>query len=260
MSVLSYLTQRASDAVLSGNELTSINTSISTLQTRIGWHFNNVSHFKFGSSTRGTILPRSMDENSDIDYMLVFNDSGYKPSTYLTRLETFVKKYYRASEIYRSSPTIVLELNHIKFELVPATLNWIGQYQIPDGNDGWMVTDPNDFNSALTEKNKSHSNLIKPTIRLAKYWNAKNSNGYSYVYGSYLFEKWIVELYFSTYPANQREYLFNVFDGLYPENEKTQWRKDKIQRAKNIIANVRYYESIGDAYNAEIEVKKLIPA
>src|SRR5260370_26953707 len=25
-------------------------------------------HFRFGSSTRGTILPRSMDEQSDIDY------------------------------------------------------------------------------------------------------------------------------------------------------------------------------------------------
>lgn len=255
MSVLSYLTQRASDAVLSGNELTSINTSISTLQTRIGWHFNNVSHFKFGSSTRGTILPRSMDENSDIDYMLVFNDSGYKPSTYLTRLETFVKKYYRASEIYRSSPTIVLELNHIKFELVPSTLNWMGQYQIPDGNGGWMVTTPNDFNSTLTEKNKSHSNLIKPTIRLAKYWNAKNG----YVYSSFLFEKRIIGYDFSWTNQNQRDFLFNVVDNISEYDVTAQYKKDKINRAKEIVKNVRKYESDSMPVSAELEVKKLIP-
>lgn len=256
MSVLSYLTQRASDAVLSGNELTSISTSINTLQNRIGWHFNNVSsHFKFGSSTRGTILPRSMDENSDIDYMLVFNDSGYKPSTYLTRLETFVKKYYSTSEIYRSSPTIVLELNHIKFELVPATINWLGQYQIPDGNGDWMATNPNDFNNTLTDKNKNNGNLIKPTIRLAKYWNAKNG----YIYSSYLFEKRIVEFSFLWTKQNQRDFLFNVFDNISEYDVTAQCKKDKIKRAKEIVANVRQYESDSMPLTAEIEVKKLIP-
>ena len=35
MSVLSYLQRRASDAVLSSDETTSIATSISTLQTRL---------------------------------------------------------------------------------------------------------------------------------------------------------------------------------------------------------------------------------
>lgn len=68
MSVLSFLTETASSAVLSTTEQSSITTSISTLQTRIGQHFASgviKQHFRFGSSTRGTILPRSMDERSD---------------------------------------------------------------------------------------------------------------------------------------------------------------------------------------------------
>src|SRR5574337_1188866 len=135
MSVLSFLTDTASSAVLSSTEQSSITTSISTLQTRIGLHFASgviKQHFRFGSSTRGTILPRAMDEHSDIDYMIVFSENNATPQTFLNRLKAFVEKYYASSEIRQSSPTIVLELNHIKFDLVPATMDWYGNLQIPN--------------------------------------------------------------------------------------------------------------------------------
>lgn len=255
MSVLSYLERRASDALL-GNEKESINKSISTLQTRLDAYFEGKlkMHFRFGSSTRGTILPRSMDEHSDIDYMIVFNDDDSVPQTYLDRLKRFAETYYGKSEIYQSSPTIVLELNHIKFDLVPAKTAWLGGYKIPNGSGGWTDTDPNDFNSKLEEKNKNNSSLIKPTIRLAKYWNAVNG----YVYDSFVFEKWIVDLWFLSC-TNQKDYFSYVIDKLPMESESTQWKKDKIARAKNIIAQVKEYERQGVAATAEQEIKKLIP-
>jgi hypothetical protein len=60
MSVLSYLQTRASNAVFSSSERSSITTSISTLQTRLNGYFGTAlkEHFRFGSSTRETILPR----------------------------------------------------------------------------------------------------------------------------------------------------------------------------------------------------------
>ena len=82
MSVLSFLTDTASSAVLSTTEQSSITTSIITLQSRMALHFDSgviAQHFRFGSSTRGTILPRSMDEQSDIDYMVVFSDGSATP-------------------------------------------------------------------------------------------------------------------------------------------------------------------------------------
>ncbi|UTP38175.1 hypothetical protein M9M90_13205 [Phenylobacterium sp. LH3H17] len=254
MSVLSYLEKRASEAVLSSTENSSISTSISTLKSRLNAHFGSglSDHFQFGSSTRGTILPRKMDANSDIDYMVVFSESGYQPQTYLDRLKTFVNKYYASSEIYQSSPTIVLELNHIRFELVPALKHWLSGYQIPDGSGGWMQSDPNDFNNTLTEKNKTELYKIKPTIRLVKFWNANAG----VVYNSYLLEKWIVGLYYAA-DTNQTQYLFRVFDNMVA-NMAAQWRNDKIKRAKEIVANVRQFEKDAMPYSAESEVKKLI--
>lgn len=256
MSVLSHLNTRASDAVLSGTEKDSISTSISTLKTRINNYFGTdvTNHFQFGSSTRGTILPRAMDEHSDIDYMVIFKDDGSKPQTFLNRLKKFVEYYYSKSEIYQSSPTIVLELNHIKFEIVPAKEVW-GQKYIPDGSGDWIATNPNDFNNTLTDKNKNNGNLIKPTIRLAKYWNARNG----YIYSSYLFEKRIVGFDFLWVKQNQRDFLFNVFDNISEYDVTAQSKKDKIKRAKDIIANVRKYEADNMPYSAESEVKKLIP-
>jgi predicted nucleotidyltransferase len=104
MSVLSYLQKRASDAVLSSAETGSIATSIATLQKRLdAWFRDSVTErFQFGSSTRGTILPRKMDALSDIDYMVVFADGGYTPQTYLDRLKRFAEAYYSSSEILQA--------------------------------------------------------------------------------------------------------------------------------------------------------------
>jgi hypothetical protein len=101
MSVITYLEKRASDAVLSSNEQVSINTSINTIKVRLDSYFSKgiKEQFRFGSSTRGTILPRAMDGNSDIDYMIVFFEGGYTPQTYLDRLKRFAATYYSSSEI-----------------------------------------------------------------------------------------------------------------------------------------------------------------
>ena len=256
MSVLSYLENRASQAVLSSDENSSIATSIATLQSRLNMHFGTDlnEHFKFGSQTRGTILPRAMDEHSDVDYMIVFKTGGYTPQTYLDRLKRFVEKYYSTSSIKQTSPTITLELNHMKFDLVPALKGyWPGTYQIPNGTSAWRDTNPKDFNATLTTKNNAELHKIKPTIRLAKFWNAKAG----YVYESFGFEKWIVDQsYFLI--SNQRDYIFRVFEAMSLPTD-TQWRKDRVQRAKDIVANVRKHESDGMPYSAEAEVKKLIP-
>lgn len=256
MSVLSFLTDTASSAVLSSSEQSSITTSISTLQTRIGQHFANgviKQHFRFGSSTRGTILPRSMDERSDIDYMIVFSENNATPQTYLNRLKAFVEKYYKSSDIRQSSPTIVLELNHIKFDLVPATTTWLGELQIPNGSGGWMTTNPNDFNATLEAKNKEHKSLIKPSVRLFKYWNA--TAGFPFR-SSFEMEKWVCGFSF-WWLTNQKDYFFAVIDNLSTMSSYAQWVNDEITRAKTIVANVRQYEKDEMPVTAENEIKKL---
>jgi hypothetical protein len=255
MSVLSFLTNTASSAVLSATEQSSIATSVTTLQSRMSLHFDGgaiAQHFRFGSSTRGTILPRSMDEQSDIDYMVVFSDGSATPQTYLNRLKAFVEKWYGSSEIYQSSPTIVLELNHIKFDLVPATKTWLGELQIPNGAGGWMTTNPNDFNATLDAKNKEHKSLIKPTVRLFKYWNATAG----FPFQSYEMEKWVCALSF-WFLANQKDYFLAVIENINTSTSYSQWVNNEITRAKNIVANVRRYEKDEMPVTAENEIKKL---
>lgn len=255
MSVLSFLTDTANKAVLSSTEQSSIATSISTLQTRIGLHFANgiiKQHFRFGSSTRGTILPRSMDEHSDIDYMIVFSENNATPQTYLNRLKAFVEKYYSSSDIRQSSPTIVLELNHIKFDLVPATTTWLGVLQIPNGSGGWMTTNPNDFNSMLEAKNKEHKSLIKPTIRLFKYWNTTAG----FPFQSFEMEKWTCGLGF-WFLSNQKDYFLSLIENLNTNSSYSLQVNNEITRAKNIVANARKHEKNQMPVTAENEIKKL---
>lgn len=67
--------------------------------------------------------------------MIVFdNVNNYTPQTFLTRLKNFAEEYYSRSEIYQDSPAIVLELNHIKFELVSAYKSYMFYY-IHDGKE-----------------------------------------------------------------------------------------------------------------------------
>ena len=72
MSINSYLSELASNLVLSDYEKNGISTSINTLKFRADSYFSGLEEIKiFGSYDRQTILPRKVDENSDIDIMLV---------------------------------------------------------------------------------------------------------------------------------------------------------------------------------------------
>ncbi|MDO3653543.1 SMODS domain-containing nucleotidyltransferase [Bacillus subtilis] len=263
MSVNSYLTTLSSELVLSTTENTNIKTSIATLSQRLNWHFNNGElhkHFQFGSNTRGTILPRRVDSESDVDYMVVFkNPNGYKPETLLKYLKDFMHKYYSKSEIYKDSPTMVLELNHIKFELVPAIQDMWGNLSIPSRTNflsDWMSTDPTGFNQELVRANTNSNSKIKPAIRLLKYWNTNKLN---YYYSSFLLEKYVVDNF--SYPIRNsvKEYVFDCITSLNYNYTDSQSFKNKLDRAKQIINNTREYERQGYLVSAESEIKKLFP-
>lgn len=263
MSINSYLTDLSSDLVLSSNEKSSIGTSIDTLSRRLDLYFNNGelhNHFQFGSSTRGTILPRKADSGSDIDYMLVFkNPNNYKPDTLLGYLRNFMKAYYKTSEIYKDSPTMVLELNHIKFELVPATKDYFGNLSIPSKSNtltDWMSTDPTGFNKKLTDANTRNNSRLKPVIRLIKYWNKNKLNGQFY---SYSLEEWIVSNYGYSSRESIKQYVFEII-----ENKSSSWGdsetfKRNLNSSKEIIKRSKELEASGYSQLAIQEIKKLFP-
>ena len=158
MTVLTHLNSLGSELVLTDTEKSNISVSLSTLAARLNAYFgsNVKEHFAFGSYPRVTILPRKADEHSDVDYMVVFSTASgqKKPQTYLENLKSFANAKYSTSEIYKSHPTLVLSLNHIKFELVPAIFNY--GYMIPSPSSSWeewTYTDPAKADQALLDKN-----------------------------------------------------------------------------------------------------------
>lgn len=258
MSVQQHLLDVASKAILTSTEKASITTSLYTMRSRISAHFGtDVSEqIQFGSSTRDTILPRKIDTNSDIDYMIVFRDTSYRPQTYLDRLRRFVSSKYSSSEVAQSNPTIVLNLNHIKFELVPAVRRSFAGLEIPspaaDFTD-WIHTDPIGFNQNLVSANTAHSGNVKRMIRVIKYWNANNG----YPFNSYLLEQHLVNSV--AYEISFKNYLYSGIRGLSLPWHASATKIGKLDRAKQIVQNTINYENDDMPYSAESEIKKLAP-
>lgn len=255
MSVNTYLSDLGSELVLSTTEKSSISTSVDTIKTRLGWYFSSDIEEKkiFGSYVRGTILPRKADEQSDVDLMVVFkNPYGYKPQTFLNKLKAFAEKYYSSSEIYQSSPTIVLELNHIKFELTPA-YKLHSFYYIPNGPSDWMYTDPDGFYNTLTQCNVNNSYRIKPVVRLLKYWNIqKNYRDMA----SFALEKKIAEDMTYAYISctSYTDYLKKALQTI-----KYSTNSSRVDTAIGHINKALDYENQSMPYSALSEIKKVFP-
>ena len=264
MTVNSYLNKLANTAIIRDHEQESIRRSITTLQRRLNQYFKTkiIRQVIFGSYRRGTILPRSMDANSDVDYMIVFDDDSNRSQTYLNQLRRFVELYYSRSEISQSNPTIVLSLNHIRFELVPAIDHWLDGLRIPakasDYQD-WISTDPIGFNQELINANRSYSNQIKPLVRVLKYWNAKNH----YPFESYSLEQDIVQHNFKIlgllHDSQLKDYFYDYIEGMSPGSFAPQWKQQAVSRARLLAEEAKSQERQGYAALAETTIKRLLP-
>lgn len=259
MTVQSHIDSVANRAILTQTERDSIARSISALKSRLDSYFGAsvIEQLQFGSSTRGTNLPRSMDQRSDIDYLIVFSDEDAKPQTYISRLKKFAEKYYSSSEIKQSHPTIVLSLNHISFDLVPAIKGFWEEYKIPapaTSYTDWISTSPKDFNSTISDRNKACDFKLKPAIRVLKYWNSSSG----YIYDSYLLEKWCADRFF-IFNSTTKDYFFDLVGNLQLDWNSPQWKKERVERAKAIVSKTQEYLNNGMPINAEIEINKLVP-
>lgn len=262
MSVLSYLEDLAKSLNVAENEKAKIETSVNALRDRLEAFFGNevLEQVRFGSSTRATMLPRSADPESDVDYLIVFaSDTTYKPETYFAKLRRFAEKYYHQSEIYRSTPTVVLSLQHIGFDLVPAVRRHgfpRPAYYIPtraSRYQEWMETQPLNLNDELAAANRNCNCLLKPAIRLLKYWNAKNGH----VYESFSLENALARTS-CWFAANLKDVLYRSLDGL-PVWELAAYRRDRVNLLKERLGRVRALEALGFMREAQSEVMMVFP-
>lgn len=193
MNCNTYLKEFSSRLILKYNEKEHIDNSIKHIKSMLHIYFGSkIKEIKvFGSYSRKTVMPRIIDESSDIDIMVVLNNIDGKPQTYLNQLKVFAEYYYKDSIVRQSLPTVVIKLNHINFELVPSkkVSGWSqyfeDMYNIPGKNNEWLNTDIKKFDTLLRMANKNNNYKILPVIRLLKYLNIKK---FSYKIPSYQLE------------------------------------------------------------------------
>ncbi|OOS02426.1 hypothetical protein B0186_00315 [Canicola haemoglobinophilus] len=261
MTVSSYLNNLADNLMIRDNEKDSIRKSFDVLVYRLNNYFGEDIGFvrTFGSSHRETILPREYDPNSDVDVLVKFTNRLYKPQTYLNKLREFAEYWYSRSEIYQSNPTIVLELNHIKFELVPCLdASWYenGNYKIPSKASDyqeWLLTSPFDFHDELIKINKKFDYKIKPLIRVIKRWNTNTR--YSKIYDSFKSEEKIVNYGFSYVNNSLKDYFFDFVINMNISDLIYKYQREEVKKLVAKIKEIQRYEKEYPNW-AESELRK----
>ena len=162
MATINYRLQKiAEDLFIKYNskERVYIDEKIENFKKNIKLYFGNAVDeiLVFGSYKRSTILPREFDENSDIDVLIVFNQqiNSFNSETYRNHIKRFALAKYPTTKVVKDHPSVVLEMQKIKFDLVPSkyvSTFWTQTYQIPNRESVWTNTDPIGFNNLLTER------------------------------------------------------------------------------------------------------------
>jgi len=178
VGINNHLKRISSELLIKPKSLAGLNIerSIKGILKNIGTHFGkDVEDARvFGSYSRKTILPHQYDAASDVDILVLFDCTNGKlrPESYRERLRKFANAYYQRGRIVKDHPSIVIELDHINFDLVPALFDdgvFYDSIEIPDKDGGWLETNPDKFNKELTHSNKQYGSIVKPIIRLIKY-------------------------------------------------------------------------------------------
>lgn len=267
-NVNGYLTRLGSHGVVQGQEKIAVSLSTETLNDRLKAYFGDEvsEQFVFGSYSRGTNLPRSMDAGTDVDHMVVFSRDNLKPQTYLGWLKDFAENSYSTSVQKQDYPTVRLELNHVVFELVPALKDEFGLmytgygYRIPAPTNmlaEWTNSDPNGFNGLLTDANTNHGSFIKPTVRLLKYWNALMGKPFT----SFELEKTIIGTQYQCWHSCKqlKQHFYDAAMGLNDWPRMFLGKPSSTDNLKKVIREIQEFERNGKGTDAVAQIKKLLP-
>ena len=114
--------------------------------------------------------------------------------------------HYENADIHRKQQAITLKLSSYKwnFDLVPCFHTTSGVYLIPNGNGGWMKTNPEKDQELVTSINQKHNGKFLELVRLVKYWNSKAFDRKANIKPSYLLEVMLANYYSS------REDLYDI--------------------------------------------------
>lgn len=258
MSLLTHLENLAGDVLLRGSERERNRRSAQVLEERLAEHFQDEikDAFAYGSSIRGTSLPQYYSESIDIDYLVVFENDGRTPLTYLKRLLDFAQLHYKRSAVCQSTPAVCIRMAHLTFELVPALPAFFHDYKIPTSQGEWKGANPKGLEKKLIQRNQECGGMLKPAIRLAKLWNTHAGH----VFGSFDLETQAASFDYGG-ARNVLDHFLVILRslslGLF--SDAAAWRKSALHRARDLASEAVEIEAQGDLRRAIGIINKLFP-
>lgn len=214
----------------------------------------------FGSYGRGTFLPQAIDPSSDVDLLVVFKDNEYQPATMLKHLQLFADKIYPRSDVSPDYPAVVLQLNHVRFDLVPAY--WerntftVDDLLIPAPRSKdvkWIATHTDTLLQNFKEKDKEEEGMMVPLLKLIKYLNHLHNKPFE----GHMLEGFAIS---RSYPRkNLSEYVLE-FIGDISSSNCNQNQTLFIQQLKECRKNILHLQNGNLNHYALMELKQLFRA
>lgn len=255
MDINSYYLELAKALKFPSDRRERIDTSIDYFRQKIWGQFQDrlLEVVVFGSYSRDTIICK--DEEEDVDIVVIYKTREVQPDTYLKQIQMFCENTYSRSKIYQDHPTIVIDMEHIKFEIVPSFYVSTGVVKIPAPKSRelkWVNTNPKDLITKVLMKDKNNKNLILHVIRILKYWNTLNGRAFT----SFQIERAIIEKIYTC--TTIREYITIAISAI-EEISSGDKQKNAIKLLKEKLKRVRILESNNFTEYIEQELKSFLP-
>jgi hypothetical protein len=134
--------------------------------------------FTIGSYARGTLCAGERD----IDMMAPFSASDYwerfknDSRTFLYWVRNTLNDRYATTKVSSRQVAVKLDFTTIAADVVPCFKRTGGGYVMPNGQGGWMATNPPYHTRLIADAHRAHGYRLKPLIKLIKAWNIANSH------------------------------------------------------------------------------------
>jgi Second Messenger Oligonucleotide or Dinucleotide Synthetase domain len=164
-----------------------------------------------GSVDRGTIV-RPVN---DIDVMAeftnkddIFEQYRYKSGEFLQRIRRGLNAETQIKQIGARGQAVRLFYTTGAHVDIAPTFKWAGSgYALPNGQGGWLTTDPEAQAQWYSHRRQSVGTNLTPVVKLARRWNAVHSHHFQ----SYHLEVMVASM-FSAVGGNHRDALKCFFD------------------------------------------------
>lgn len=130
-----------------------------------------------GSYSRQTLIR----QDRDIDVMAAFSVAKYwdtyrqNSSGLVYMVREALNKEYGSTKVTSSGAAVVMEMSVFDVDVVPVFPRDGGGYIVANGSGGWKATNP-PFHYKLMQQRNAKDPLLKPLVKVMKYWNLCNDS------------------------------------------------------------------------------------